>query len=53
VLTRGTDVDGLVKPAWEDILSREYQPWDRPHLVIDSATTPPDEATEHIARVAT
>jgi len=36
----------------EDILSREYQPWDRPHLLIDSATMPPDEAAEHIARVA-
>jgi predicted kinase len=52
VVTRGTDVEGLVKPTWEDILSREYQPWERPHLVIDSATTPPDQAAEHIARLA-
>ena len=49
VTTRGTDVDGLVKPTWEEIRSREYQPWDRPHLVIDSATTSPDRAAEHIA----
>lgn len=49
VVTRGTDVGGLVKPTWEEIQSREYQPWDRPHLVIDSVTTTPDGAAEQIA----
>src|SRR4051794_11168638 len=49
VLTRGTDVQGLVKPAWEDVVDREYHPWTRPHLVIDSSSTPPDEAAQRVA----
>jgi predicted kinase len=49
VLTRTTDVDGLVKPTWEDVLRREYDPWSRPHLIIDSVDTPPDQAAQHIA----
>jgi hypothetical protein len=49
VLTRGTDVDGLVKPTWEDVVGREYDPWSRPHLVIDSVDTPPDQAAQRVA----
>jgi predicted kinase len=49
VLTRGSDVEGLVKPTWDDVLAREYQPWTRPHLLIDSAGTSPDDAARRIA----
>jgi predicted kinase len=49
VLTRATDVAGLVKPTWEDLLHREYEPWSRPHLVLDSVDTAPDQAAQHIA----
>jgi predicted kinase len=49
VLTRGTDVAGLVKPTWEDVLRRDYEPWHRPHLVIDSANTLAEVAAQHIA----
>lgn len=38
VETRPTDVEGLVKPTWQEVLSREYEPWSRPHLVLDTAT---------------
>ena len=33
--TRASDVDGLVKPTWDEVVGREYEPWNRPHLVID------------------
>src|SRR4051794_3846867 len=49
VVTRETDVQGLVKPTWEDVLGREYHSWTRPHLVIDSSSTRPDEAAQRIA----
>jgi predicted kinase len=49
VLTRVSDVDGLVKPAWEQVRGREYAPWSRPHLVVDSAETPAEEAARCIA----
>jgi predicted kinase len=37
VETRTTDVPGLKLPTWEDVVGREYHPWDRAHLVIDTA----------------
>jgi predicted kinase len=49
VLTRGTDVEGLVKPSWDDVLGRDYQPWNRPRLVIDSCVTSPEDAARAIA----
>jgi predicted kinase len=49
VLTRATDVDGLVKPTWEDVIGREYEPWNRAHLVVDSAVTSCEEAAGLIA----
>jgi predicted kinase len=49
VETRASDVDGLVKPTWEDVVGREYETWNRPHLVIDSARTPAPEAVTRVA----
>jgi predicted kinase len=49
VETRVSDVDGLGKPTWEEVLGREYEPWTRPHLVIDSVRTAPEKAAAEIA----
>lgn len=49
VETRATDVEGLVKPAWDDVVAREYEPWTRPRLVVDSATVAPEEAARQVA----
>jgi predicted kinase len=46
---RSSDVEGLVKPTWAAIAEREYQPWLRRPLVIDSAITSPDSAAQRIA----
>jgi predicted kinase len=35
--TRVSDIPGLMLPTWREILSREYHPWDRKHLVVDTA----------------
>jgi len=37
VETRITDVSGLTLPTWEEVVSREYHPWNREHLVIETA----------------
>jgi len=37
VETRTSDVEGLLKPMWTAVLEREYEPWSREHLVVDSA----------------
>jgi predicted kinase len=48
VIGRNTDVEGLVKPTWAEVLDRNYEPWGRDHLVIDTARTTPDDAAEQI-----
>ena len=37
VASRSTDVPGLELPTWEDVVNREYETWDRSHIVIDTA----------------
>lgn len=48
VETRCTDVEGVVKPVWEQVTGREYHSWDRPHVVIDTANTSAAEAVKRI-----
>lgn len=35
---RTSDIAGLKLPTWRDIVSRDYEPWDRDHLVLDTAS---------------
>ncbi|MCA1561817.1 MAG: AAA family ATPase [Acidobacteria bacterium] len=37
VETRATDIAGLKGPTWPEVLAREYHPWDRERIVIDTA----------------
>ncbi len=37
VESRLPDIPGFTVPAWADVLAREYEPWNRDHLVIDTA----------------
>lgn len=48
--TREADIDGLVLPTWHDVLQRDYDPWEEPHLVIDTALVTLDEAIAIIGR---
>jgi predicted kinase len=34
--TRRADITGLRLPTWEEVVSRDYEPWERQHLVIDT-----------------
>lgn len=34
---RTIDIPGLRPPTWAEITTRDYQPWDVPHTVIDTA----------------
>lgn len=33
-------IPALSGPTWEEVLSRDYRPWDREHIAIDSAGQP-------------
>ena len=51
---RPSDVAGLTKPGWLQVIEREYEPWTRAHLVIDSAmVSVPDAAGKIGVAVAT
>ncbi len=45
---RLSDIPGLVPPSWEAIQRLDYEPWDRPRLVIDSAALSPSEAVSAV-----
>ena len=38
VESRLSDIPGLSLPSGQDVLDRECEPWDRPHIVVDTAT---------------
>jgi predicted kinase len=37
VETREPNIPGLRPPTWQDVLAREYHPWNRDHIIIDTA----------------
>ena len=37
VETRTVDVPGLTPPTWDDVTSRDYRPWTRDRIVVDTA----------------
>ena len=37
VESRQSDIPGLAAPVWKDVETREYQPWEREHLIMDTA----------------
>lgn len=46
VESRSSDIGGLRLPTWDDVMSRPYEPWDREHLVLDTADRSLDELLE-------
>jgi predicted kinase len=37
VETRRAEIEGLKLPDWQAVATREYHPWDKDHLVVDTA----------------
>lgn len=37
VETRVSDIPGLRLPVWRAVLERDYQPWDREHMEVDTS----------------
>jgi predicted kinase len=34
---RVSDIAGLMGPTWQEVIDRDYRPWQRDHIVIDTA----------------
>jgi len=45
---RIADIPGHVLPAWEDVVRRDYRPWEGERLEIDTAQVTLDEAVRRI-----
>ena len=50
VTMRKADISGHAPPSWQSVLTSDYEPWDRPDLVIDSAILSPVEAADAIVQ---
>ena len=46
VETRSADIPGHRLPTWAEVAARNYDPWDRPRTVIDTAHSTPEQAVE-------
>ncbi|WP_247528166.1 hypothetical protein [Bradyrhizobium sp. 199] len=46
VESRPPDIHGLKLPSWNDVVSWAYEPWDREHLVLDTAGGSLDDLLE-------
>jgi len=43
---RTTDICGLTLPTWQEVVDREYHPWARDHVVIDTVGQSADRSLE-------
>jgi hypothetical protein len=50
VETRVVDVPRLTLPTWDAVLRRDYEPWDRPHVVLDTAARSAEESVAMLLR---
>jgi predicted kinase len=48
--TRKSDIPGLVLPTWQSVVAREYENWDRPHLLLDTSSSTTQECVQEILR---
>ena len=50
VESRQADIPGHRVPTWQEVVDRDYRPWDTDRLVIDTARLGVDEAVRAILR---
>ncbi|UPK16800.1 AAA family ATPase [Bradyrhizobium sp. 131] len=43
VETRTPDISGLKLPTWDEVVNRDYEPWDQERLVLDTAVSSLDD----------
>jgi predicted kinase len=50
VASRSVDIPELPLPDWAEVTGREYEPWDREHIVVDTAGATPEESLAALVR---
>jgi predicted kinase len=51
VETRSVDIPGLQPPTWEEVVAREYEPWEREHIIVDTAGRSGAQSVEELREV--
>jgi predicted kinase len=46
VESRSLDISGHTQPTWDHVVNRSYEPWDRDHLVLDTAVDSVDRLAD-------
>jgi hypothetical protein len=49
VETRTGEIPGLTLPTWQQVSARQYEPWHRERLIVDTAQYGPDQCAAAIA----
>ena len=46
--SRQSDIPNLVLPAWESVISREYQPWNSANIILDTSGKTPEYSKKEL-----
>lgn len=49
--TRTVDIPDLTLPTWQQIQDRDYAPWHRDHVILDTAGTTTQQSTTRLCRL--
>ncbi|GAA3242727.1 AAA family ATPase [Nonomuraea helvata] len=50
VASRSIDIPDLRPPTWQEVVDREYEPWEREHIVVDTSGQTPEESLGGLLR---
>ncbi|MFI7127484.1 AAA family ATPase [Nonomuraea sp. NPDC050153] len=50
VASRSVDIPGLRLPDWREVVEREYEPWERGRVLVDTAGQGPEESLDALLR---
>ena len=53
VASRSVDIPDLPLPEWAEVTGREYEPWNRARIVVDTAGAAPEESPAALVRAIT
>lgn len=45
---RPRDIPGLRPPVWEEVIARDYRPWNREHIRLDTVGRSPEESVAEL-----
>ncbi|MFI7618632.1 AAA family ATPase [Nonomuraea terrae] len=50
VTSRSPDIPGHLLPTWREVVERDYEPWTRDHITVDTAGQTPEQSLATLLR---